>query len=85
MTEIYLHFMFAHYGLYGNAPVQGGGTATMGLTSVNILTHRSDVWNAGELFIVSGASAFTFTTKPSSLLNVSSALNPGSVSISSVL
>ena len=21
MTEIYLHFMFAHYGLYGNAPV----------------------------------------------------------------
>ena len=21
MTEIYLHFLFAHYGLYGNAPV----------------------------------------------------------------
>ena len=21
MTEIYLHFVFAHYGLYGNAPV----------------------------------------------------------------
>ena len=20
MTEIYLHFLFAHYGLYGNAP-----------------------------------------------------------------
>ena len=23
MTEIYLHFLFAHYGLYGNAPVDG--------------------------------------------------------------
>ena len=23
MTEIYLHFLFAHYGLYGNAPVPG--------------------------------------------------------------
>ena len=22
MTEIYLHFLFAHYGLYGNAPVR---------------------------------------------------------------
>ena len=22
MTEIYLHFIFAHYGLYGNAPVE---------------------------------------------------------------
>ena len=21
MTDIYLHFLFAHYGLYGNAPV----------------------------------------------------------------
>ena len=21
MTEIYLHFLFAHYGFYGNAPV----------------------------------------------------------------
>ena len=32
MTEIYLHFLFAHYGLYGNAPVlewegDSGGTA----------------------------------------------------------
>ena len=25
MTEIDLHFRFAHYGLYGNAPVDGGG------------------------------------------------------------
>ena len=23
MTDIYLHFIFAHYGLYGNAPVSG--------------------------------------------------------------
>ena len=24
MTDIYLHFLFAHYGLYGNAPVVVG-------------------------------------------------------------
>ena len=31
MTEIYLHFIFAHDGLYGNAPV--GGTTTRRLAS----------------------------------------------------
>ena len=32
MTEIYLHFLFAHYGLYGNAPV--GGTVRTAPVSV---------------------------------------------------
>ena len=27
MTEIYLHFLFSHYGLYANAPVNSGGGA----------------------------------------------------------
>ena len=26
MTDIYLYFMFAHYGLYGNAPVSAART-----------------------------------------------------------
>ena len=30
MTEIYLHFLFAHYGLYGNAPVLVYETARAG-------------------------------------------------------
>ena len=29
MTEIYLHFLFAHYGLYGNAPVVGAQLARL--------------------------------------------------------
>ena len=29
MTEIYLHFLFTHYGLYGNAPVQRQQAATL--------------------------------------------------------
>ena len=30
MTEIYLHFIFAHYGLYGNAPVSRAGAIRVG-------------------------------------------------------
>ena len=31
MTEIYLHFLFAHYGLYGNAPVRVAEVVTIGV------------------------------------------------------
>ena len=36
MTDIYLHFLFAHYGLYGNAPVRvidGTRGGTVGLSA----------------------------------------------------
>ena len=29
MTDIYLHFLFAHHGLYGNAPVHVSNTAPL--------------------------------------------------------
>ena len=34
MTDIYLHFLFAHYGLYGNAPV-------LSLTSARLRVFNS--------------------------------------------
>ena len=34
MTEIYLHLLFAHYGLYGNAPVAVERVRTVGRTTV---------------------------------------------------
>ena len=39
MTEIYLHFRCAHYGLYGNAPVDDGvgGAVCLGVVHVSTL------------------------------------------------
>ena len=34
MTEIYLHFIFAHYGLYGNAPVVPSPSVCRGMQSL---------------------------------------------------
>ena len=45
MTEIYLYFLFAHYGLYGNAPV-----VTLSLSQACVAAESPDVfviWRKG--------------------------------------
>ena len=39
MTEIYLHSLFAHYGLYGNAPVDDDREFVSSVCALLVLCH----------------------------------------------
>ena len=43
MTEIYLHFLFAHYGLSGNAPVVVGAFDAETTEEVEVLCTPADI------------------------------------------
>ena len=49
MTEIYLHFLFAHYGLYGNAPVNGAPLMNLLLCWVyRVKRWQAKAWDFGR-------------------------------------
>ena len=54
MTEIYLHFLFVHYGLYGNAPVLLVAVSSVDvcllLAGLTVELSQSDQRNFADLF-----------------------------------
>ena len=62
MTDIYLHFIFSHYGLYGNAPV---GRCPLRLGAVHVycagvLTYQR--WIAHFALVIAGVLLYLVDT-----------------------